>query len=54
MIALVCPKFLKNSPEIVWKKTRQSSGQTDEYSPMKKINQFHTQRNLPFCHGSDE
>jgi len=33
---------------IIWDKTQQISGQTDEYSPTKKIKQFHTQTNLPF------
>jgi len=27
---------------------RKISGQTDEYSPTKKIKQFHTETNLPF------
>jgi len=66
LIALVCTKFLKNSPGMVfpeippknlhwiWDKTQQISGQTDEYSPTKKIKQFHTQTNIPFSHGSDE
>ena len=38
----------------IWDKTRQISGQTDEYSPTKKIKQFRTQTNLPFGLGSDE
>jgi len=58
--------FLKNSPEIVFSeipgknihliedKTRQISGQKDEYSPTKKIKQFYTQINLPFSSGSDQ
>jgi len=34
-------------------KTQQNSGQTDEYSPRKKIKQFHTQTNFPFRPDSD-
>ena len=56
-------KFSRNSffPEIppknlhwIWDKTPQISGQTDEYSPTKKIKQFRTQKNLPFSPDSDE
>jgi len=56
-------KFFRNSffPEIppknlhlIWDKTRQILGQTDDYSPTKKIKQFHTQTDLPFSPGSDE
>ena len=66
-IALVCTKiseiFSQNSffPEIprknlywIWDETRKVSGKIDEYSPMKKIKQFHTQTNLPFSPGSDK
>jgi len=35
-------------------KKRQISGQTDGYSPTKRIKQFRTQTNLPFGPGSDE
>ena len=38
----------------IWDKTWQILGQTDEYSPTKKIKQFHTQTNLPFNPGSDD
>ena len=65
-IALVFTKFLKNSLKIIfcwnpcknlhwiWDKARQISGQTDEYSPRKKIKLFHTWTDLPFSPGSDE
>ena len=55
-IALVCRKFLKNSPEMafseiprknlywIWDKMRQISGLTDEYSPRKKTNSFTHER----------
>jgi len=33
---------------------RQAEGQTDEYSPTRKIKQFHTKTNLPFSPGSEE
>jgi len=38
----------------IWHKMRQISGQTEEYSPRKKIKQFHTQTIHHFCPGSDE
>jgi len=42
----ISTEFGKKPPEI--------SGQTDEYSPTKKIKQSRTQTNLPFRPGSDE
>jgi len=48
------PEIPRKNLHWVWDKTRQISGQTDEYSPRKKIKQFHTQANLPFSPDTDE
>jgi len=36
------PQILGKNLDRIWDKTWQISGQTDEYSPTKKIKQFHT------------
>jgi len=48
------PEIPRNNLHWIWDKTRQISGQTDEYSPRKKSKQFHTQTNLSSSPGSDE
>ena len=65
-VALVCTKTLKSLPKYffpeipcknldwIWDETRPISGQRDEYSPGKKIKQFHTQTNIQSSPGSDE
>jgi len=42
------PKIPCTNCDKIWVKTRHISRQTNEYSPTKKIKQFHTQTNLPF------
>ena len=47
------PETLGKNVDWIWDKTRQISGQTDEYSSRKTIKQFYTQTNLTLSPGSD-
>jgi len=66
-ITLVCTKISKKFSKNIFflkfhviiftefeTKRDKISGQTDKYSPTKKIKHFHTPTNLPFSPGSDQ